>query len=143
MKLSFFVEPELEFGSRRHIDIRFGIMNYGRLDVESGLAPKRIHVGIAGLPEDIERVSEWLEHCREEIPRVASHQAKPRVWYSRFRLWQALDRPCLGRAPLGVAHAEEGINLFALAVRHRLTATDLRHVIYAYPTSTSDVAYML
>lgn len=47
----------------------------------------------------------------------------------------------LGAHLLG-PHAEELINLFALAIRHRLTATDLRHMIYAYPTSTSDVAYM-
>lgn len=85
MKLNFIVEPELEFGSGRHIDIRFGIMNYGPLDVESGLAPKRIHVGIAGLPEDIERVSEWLEHCREEIPGAASRQANLRPPFPGFR----------------------------------------------------------
>jgi glutathione reductase (NADPH) len=48
----------------------------------------------------------------------------------------------LGAHLLG-PHAEEVINIFALAVRHRLTATDLRHMIYAYPTSTSDVVYML
>jgi glutathione reductase (NADPH) len=40
-------------------------------------------------------------------------------------------------------HAEELINLFALAIRHELTATDIAHGIFAYPTSGSDVAYML
>lgn len=35
------------------------------------------------------------------------------------------------------------INIFGLAVRHELTATDLKHMIYAYPSSTSDVVYML
>ena len=39
--------------------------------------------------------------------------------------------------------AADMINLFTLAVRHGLTATDLKHMIYAYPTSTSDVSYML
>ena len=48
----------------------------------------------------------------------------------------------LGAHLLG-PHAEEVINLFALAVRHGLTATDLRHMIYAYPTHASDVVYML
>lgn len=40
-------------------------------------------------------------------------------------------------------HADEVINLFALAIRHSLTATVLKHTIYAYPTSASDIAYML
>jgi len=40
-------------------------------------------------------------------------------------------------------YSEEVINLFALAIRHGLTTTDLKHQIYAYPTSGSDVAYML
>lgn len=47
----------------------------------------------------------------------------------------------LGAHLLG-PHAEEVINLFGLAVRHGLTATDVKHMIYAYPTSGSDVAYM-
>jgi len=48
----------------------------------------------------------------------------------------------LGAHLLGT-HAEEVINVFALAVRNNLTATDLTHMIYAYPTSASDMAYML
>jgi glutathione reductase (NADPH) len=47
----------------------------------------------------------------------------------------------LGAHVLG-PHAEEVINLFALAIRNNLTATDLAHMIYAYPTSASDVAHM-
>jgi glutathione reductase (NADPH) len=39
--------------------------------------------------------------------------------------------------------AEEVINLFALAIRHEITARELAHMLYAYPTSTSDIAYML
>ena len=39
--------------------------------------------------------------------------------------------------------AEEVINLFALAIRHGLTAAALAHMIYAYPTSASDIAYMV
>ena len=48
----------------------------------------------------------------------------------------------LGAHLLG-PHAEEVINLFALAIRNNLTAPDLTHMIYAYPTSGSDIAYML
>lgn len=40
-------------------------------------------------------------------------------------------------------HADEVINLFGLAVRHGLTASDLAHMTYGYPTNASDVAYMV
>src|SRR5438105_551920 len=68
MNLSFLEEPELEFGAARHIDIRFGIMNYGPLDFEVPLAPKQINLGIVGSKESVEGVRQWLERCRTEIP---------------------------------------------------------------------------
>lgn len=40
-------------------------------------------------------------------------------------------------------HAEEVINLFALAIRHGITADDLRRGFYGYPTGASNVASML
>jgi glutathione reductase (NADPH) len=39
--------------------------------------------------------------------------------------------------------AAETINIFALAIREGLTSTDLKDVIYTYPTVTSDVLYMI
>ncbi len=38
--------------------------------------------------------------------------------------------------------AEEVINIFALAIRDNLTASDLSHMIYAFPTHAADIAYM-
>ena len=40
-------------------------------------------------------------------------------------------------------HAEEVINLFALAIRHRIKAGDLKATVFAYPTGASDIGYML
>lgn len=40
-------------------------------------------------------------------------------------------------------HADEVINLFALAIRHNLTATALKQTMFAYPTGASDIGYML
>lgn len=40
-------------------------------------------------------------------------------------------------------HADEVINLFALAVRHRLTAADLKATMFAYPTGASDIGNMV
>jgi glutathione reductase (NADPH) len=73
-------------------------------------------------------------------------------WYSNRRVNESCamfktivengsDR-VLGAHLLG-PYAEEVINLFGLAIRQGLTATDLKHQIYAYPTSGSDVPYML
>jgi hypothetical protein len=85
MKIDFLPETELEFGSGRHVDIRFGIMNYGPHDVDNDLAPKRIRAGIVGTPEDVERVIDFLERCREEIPGAASRQANLRPRFPGFR----------------------------------------------------------
>src|SRR6266516_6116020 len=71
-------------------------------------------------------------------------------WYSNRRVNQSAamfktlvdnesDR-ILGAHLLG-EHAEEVINLFALAIRQDLTATDLKHQLYSYPTSASDLPY--
>lgn len=40
-------------------------------------------------------------------------------------------------------HVDETINLFALAIRHGLTAHDLKSTMFAYPTGASDIGYML
>ena len=48
----------------------------------------------------------------------------------------------LGAHLLG-PHAEEVINLFAVAIRLRLPARELKEVLFAYPTSSSDVRFML
>jgi glutathione reductase (NADPH) len=40
-------------------------------------------------------------------------------------------------------HAAEVINIFALAIRCGIRAAELKQVLFAYPTSASDIAYML
>jgi glutathione reductase (NADPH) len=39
--------------------------------------------------------------------------------------------------------AAEVINLFAMAIRHGLTAEDVKSTMFAYPTGASDIGYML
>ncbi len=48
----------------------------------------------------------------------------------------------LGAHLLG-QHAEEVINLFGLAIRTGIGASDLKHMVFAYPTSASDLSSML
>lgn len=40
-------------------------------------------------------------------------------------------------------HAEEVINIFALAIRHGLTAAQIKSTMFAYPTGASDIGSML
>lgn len=74
MYVEFLHEPVLEFGTGSHVDMRFGIMQYGPLDYAHPLAPKEIKVGIIGTSHTVAGVQAWLEHCRTEIPAKSSKQ---------------------------------------------------------------------
>ncbi|MFQ5799747.1 MAG: dihydrolipoyl dehydrogenase family protein, partial [Bacteroidota bacterium] len=65
------------------------------------------------------------------------------VKYSGFKtlIEEGTDR-ILGAHLLG-PHAEEVINLFAMAIRFELRPVDIKKMIWAYPTSSSDISYML
>jgi len=74
------------------------------------------------------------------------------AWFSNRRTREPLgmfktivDRAtgCVVGAHLLGTNADEAINLFALAVRMGLNARELKQAIYSYPTSSSDVPYML
>jgi glutathione reductase (NADPH) len=63
--------------------------------------------------------------------------------YSAFKvLVETHSRRILGAHLLG-PHADETINLFALAMRAGFTADQLKDVLWAYPTQASDTAYMV
>lgn len=67
MNLKYLDEPELEFGTSSHIDIKFGIMNYGVLDFAEADSARKIHLGIIGVNEDIEKFLEWVDRCKSPI----------------------------------------------------------------------------
>jgi glutathione reductase (NADPH) len=73
-------------------------------------------------------------------------------WFSSRRLgetgagFKVLVEEDSGRilgAHLFGPHADEVINTFAVAIRTGIRADDLKHVLFAYPTSGSDIPYML
>ena len=81
-----------------------------------------------------------------------THHADTTGWFSSRRLklahtgYKTLTEEGTGRllgAHLLGSHAEEIINIFALAIRHQLPASDLSHMVYSYPTSASDISSML
>ncbi len=90
--------------------------------------------------------------AEEQGLRFQTKQGNTSNWYSSRRVGErysgykvlveeGTDR-ILGAHLLG-GHADEIINLFALAIRSGLRATELKHMLFAYPTHGSDVAYML
>jgi glutathione reductase (NADPH) len=71
---------------------------------------------------------------------TARHQAEPTYGF-KVLVEEETDR-ILGAHIVG-PHADEVINVFALAIRHGLTREDLRTTMFAYPTGASDIGYML
>ncbi|GAC1581566.1 MAG: NAD(P)/FAD-dependent oxidoreductase [Candidatus Dormibacteria bacterium] len=90
--------------------------------------------------------------ARDRGLRFAVHHGDTSQWYSSTRvalpntgyktLVEEGTERILGAHLLGL-HAEEVINIFGLAIRFGLTASDLKEMVYAYPTSGSDIGYML
>lgn len=73
LNLEFLPEPELEFGGGgKHIDVRFGLMQFGPLDRGTPHPPSEIRVGIVGTSESIDGVRKWLERGKAPIPAKKS-----------------------------------------------------------------------
>ncbi len=80
-------------------------------------------------------------HCRQGPDWFTARQAAEPIYGFKVLVDEASDR--IVGAHLVGPHAEEVINLFALAIRHGLGADQLKSTIFAYPTASSDVKYML
>jgi glutathione reductase (NADPH) len=90
--------------------------------------------------------------AREQAPRLRVNSARVPDWYTARRVGEAVygyktlveeDSGRILGAHLVGPHADEGINIFSLAIRHNLTADDLKTTMFAYPTGASDIGYML
>jgi glutathione reductase (NADPH) len=78
-----------------------------------------------------ERASDWF---------TARQAAEPVYGYKT--LVEEGSARILGAHLVG-PHADEVINIFGLAIRHGLTADDLKSSVFAYPTGASDLGSML
>lgn len=93
------------------------------------------------------------ETARERGLRFrTNYEEDTSAWYSSRRVGEnfsafkvlveeGTDR-ILGAHIVG-PHAEEQINIFAIAIQRGITSEDLKEIIFAYPTGSSDIAYML
>ena len=78
-----------------------------------------------------EKVPEWF----------SARRLAERVYGFKTLVEEETDR-ILGAHLVG-PHADEVINVFALAIRHSLTVENLKTTPFAYPTGASDLGYML
>ncbi|HVJ07864.1 MAG TPA: hypothetical protein VM554_05735 [Acidisarcina sp.] len=75
MNLTILEEPELEFGGgNRHVDIRFGIRDYGPFDLQSSRAPKEVRIGLIGTTETVEGTTRWIEKCSQGVTQKQTKQ---------------------------------------------------------------------
>jgi glutathione reductase (NADPH) len=90
--------------------------------------------------------------ARKQEPKLRVNSAKAMEWYTARRVgetvygYKTLVEGDTGRilgAHLVGPHADEVINIFGLAIRHNLTADDLKTTMFAYPTGASDIGHML
>ena len=90
--------------------------------------------------------------AREKGLRFRTHREITNSWYSSRRIGEECsgfkilieeksDR-ILGVHLLG-PHADEIVNLFALAINSGIPASEIRRTIFGYPTLASDIQYML
>ena len=63
--------------------------------------------------------------------------------YAAYKVIVEEESETILGAHLAYPHAEEVINIFALAIRNGLTVGQLKAGIYAYPSAASDLQYML
>ena len=66
MKVSFFEEPNLQFGSDAFICPKFGLENFCPYDIDN-VRPTRIKIGIIGKANSIPEFLNWLESCKDYI----------------------------------------------------------------------------
>jgi glutathione reductase (NADPH) len=80
-------------------------------------------------------------NCERKSGWFTARQAAEPVYGHKLIVEEGSGR-VLGAHLVG-PHADEVINLFALAIQQGLTADDLTNTIFAYPTGASDVGSML
>jgi glutathione reductase (NADPH) len=80
-------------------------------------------------------------HCRQASDWYTARRLAEPVYGFKVLVDEA-SRRILGAHLVGPG-AEDTINLFALAIRERLSTDALREALFAYPTPASDIGHML
>jgi glutathione reductase (NADPH) len=79
---------------------------------------------------------------REKVPDWYTARRVAETVYGFKTLVEEGTGRILGAHLVG-PHVDEVINILGLAIRHGLTAEDIKQTMFAYPTGASDIGYML
>ena len=92
------------------------------------------------------------EEARSDGLKFTVKSERTSTWYTARRVAEGVygykvmveegTKLVLGAHLVG-PHVDEVINLFGLAMRHGLTADDIKSTMFAYPTGASDIGYMV
>ena len=92
------------------------------------------------------------EQARKTDRQITVNVGKSQDWYSSKRINEPIsgyktlvdkESGLLIGAHLLGDHSDEVINLFAMAIKFRIPVEELRKTLWAYPTRSSDIGYML
>lgn len=121
MRAGFIHEPRLEFASGTHVDIKFGMMNHGPLDVLNGLAPDKIRLGIVGTAKDVEGVHAWVERIGRGVEAKESRQPNLFPRFPGFGEGSGLGTPLVSDPRLHGVVKQRGLDaLFKSSDRYRV-----------------------
>jgi len=84
MRVEVLPEPDLEFGAGTHIDIRYGLRDYGPIGFDKPTTAKTINVGFVGSASTVYGVREWMVAARNGIPEKPSRKPKFRPAFPGF-----------------------------------------------------------
>lgn len=100
-------------------------------------------IAAVGLSEEQARAQglKFRVQSKQASTWFTSRQAAEPVYGFKVLVDESTDL-VLGAHLVG-PHVDHVINLFALAIRHGLTAAALKQTMFAYPTGASDIGYML
>ena len=84
-------------------------------------------------------------HFRTNKANTSSWYSSRRVGenHSGYKVLIEEDNDLILGAQILGPHAEEVINIFAIAIRLGLKAGEIKQTIFSYPTNSSDISYML
>ena len=130
----------------------------GRIVADNLLEANKVAVDYKGTPSvvftlpPLASVGLSEENARKMDLKFKANHSSTSEWYSSRRinerhsgfkvLIEEGTNKILGAHLLG-PHADEVINIFAMAIRLELPASDLGNMVWSYPTNASDITYML
>ncbi len=84
MRFEILPEPDLEFGAGVHVDIRYGIQDYGPIGFDNPASARIIKVGFVGNPASIRGVVDWMAAAKAGVAERPSKKPRFRPRFPGF-----------------------------------------------------------